>query len=169
MSSNASISIRVKYLLQASGPVASYERAVSRAISHKYERCGSWCPRNMRRSQKTESRCAVVMVCPYLRFRMPDGLPKILHVDFESCTRWPLFVKVNPSEQMELAGRDSCWHRDPESCQRFPPPTRWPNQPRGEGRLGHVSHDVRQFLVRRPLAGFDEFNDEGVCVHHSLL
>ena len=39
----------------------------------------------------------------------------------------------------------------------------------GERRLGHVSHDLRQFLVRRPLAGFDELDDEGVYVHHGLL
>jgi hypothetical protein len=152
MSLDALISIRVKYLLRASRLVASCERAVSRAIGYKDEGGGNWRPWNMRRSQEADGRCAVVKICPYLRFRMSDGLPKILYVGFESCVRWPLFVKVNPSEQMELAGRDSRWHRDPKSCQRLPPPTWWPNQPRGEGCLGHMSHDLRQFLVRRPPA-----------------
>jgi hypothetical protein len=169
MSLDALISIRVKYLLRAIRLVASCERAISRAIGYKDEGRGNWRPWNMRRSQETDGRCAVVKICPYLRFRMPDGLPKILYVGFESCVRWPLFVKVNPSEQMELAGRDSCWHRDPKSCQRLPPPTWWPNQSRGEGRLGYMSHDLRQFLVRRLPPGFDELDDEGIYVHRGLL
>lgn len=165
MSLNALISIRVKHLLRASRLVASCERAVSRAIGCKDEGGGNWRPWNMRRSQKTDGWCAIVKICPYLRFRVPDGLPKILHEGFEGCVRRPLLVEVNPSGQMELAGRDSRWHRDPKSCQRLPPPTWWPNQPRGERRLGHVSHDLRQFLVRRLPPGFDERDDEGIYVH----
>jgi hypothetical protein len=30
-----------------------------------------------------------------------------------------------------------------------------------------MSHDLRQFVVRRLPAGFDEFDDECVYVHHN--
>jgi hypothetical protein len=100
-------------------------------------------------------------------YGLAPGVPRIW--DGASKPYRPLLIIVDPLEQMGLTSWHSCWHCNPASGQRFSSPTWWPHQPRGEGRLGHVSHNLRHFLIRRPLAGFDELNDESVCVHHSLL
>lgn len=35
---------------------------------------------------------------------MQDSLPEILNIIFESCSRRPLFIKVNSSEQVKFGG-----------------------------------------------------------------
>ena len=96
---------------------------------------------------------------------MPDGKAQVGYELINRRAYRPLLVIVDPLEQMGLTGWHSRWHCDPESRQRFPQPTWWPNEARGHRRLGHMSHDLRQFIVRRLPARFDELDDECVYIH----
>jgi hypothetical protein len=100
---------------------------------------------------------------------MPNGQAQIGYKLIGGRAYRPLLVIVDPLEQMGLTSWHSRWHRDPESRQRFPQPTWWPDRPRGERRLGHMGHDLRQLVLCRKPASFDEFDDEGVYVHYHLL
>ena len=81
----------------------------------------------------------------------------------------PLLVEVDPLEQVELIGWHSCWQCDPLLGQRFSQPAWRTNQPRGEWRLGQVSHNLRQFALGRPPVGFNEFDDERIYIHHAII
>jgi len=59
---------------------------------------------------------------------MLDGKVQIGYELINRRAYQPLLVVVDPLEQMSLTGWHSCWHRDPESRQRFPQPTGRPDQ-----------------------------------------
>ena len=159
----------VENCLRATRLVACRECPVPGAVDHENVRFSTRRASDVRWRQQADTRFTKILIGPYVCISMPDSKAQIGYELLNRRAYWPLLVIVDPLEQMGLTGCHSCWHRDPESCQRFPQPTWWPNRPRGEWRLGYVSHDLRQFIVRRLPAGFDEFDDEGVYIHHTII
>ena len=129
--------------------VACRECSVPGVVDHKDVRLGTGRASDVRWRQQADTGFTKVFVGPHACIRMPDGKAQIGYEPINSRAYRPLLVIIDPLEQMGLIGWHSRWHRDPESRQRFPQPTWWPNQARGERRLGQVSDDLCQFSIRR--------------------
>ena len=155
----------------SAGLKAGSDDSIARIVGYEDEGLRLGRVLDLRWSQETDHGLNAILIGPYSRRRMSNREMQVGHVLPGCRSHRPLPFKMNTLQQVKLNGWQLPGHRfAPNRSKLVSQSGRNSHWPQGEGCLGHVSHNLRQFVLCCPPAGFDELDDEGVlCPLQSII